>query len=446
MTKLIFFLQKKRAFPFILGMGIMLRFIIAHQFPHLLLAEDAQFYHQEGQYLASAKDFLPYWTPALPLYISFIIKILEDSFWALSGGMIAFYVAFSLLLKWKCEKIYSPFAANILALIFAIFPSYLYHSVALLTHLPSALGLLAVFAAFDFDKNEKNIWETLKSIFLGISLGFLILTRPSNVLFLFGLPLFLYFVEKESLFYILKKSLIFVSIPLIMMFLWKYKVKEMNGEWLPMNQFNSINFYFGNNEFTGLYKTWNMELDTNVVKVISKVEKMPEKERAPFLEQKAISHIINAPHLFILRTFNRMCCFFAFETRAGTTILKYEGSKFGYLMYILDIFLYFLLMIGGLIGFFANYLSILQKKKLLCFIFLASIPYFLAFSLPIYHFLILPLMGVAAISWLGKWFKKEISLTEIWISFSRKQQLSFIFLLIFFFFIQIEWILMRAIV
>jgi len=434
------FLEKKSTFYPILSAGIALRIAMSYLFPHLLLAEDAQFYHEEGQYLAAGKDFLPYWTPALPLYISFIIKILGDNFWTLSASMIFFYVLFTLLLRETCIKMYSHFSANILALVFALFPSYLYHSVALLTHLPSALGLLAVFYFFHFQEKSR-----FSPLFLGFSLGFLLLLRPSNALFLFGLPLFLYFIQKENFFVILKKSLFFLSIPLIMIGLWKVKVKNMNGEWLPMNQFNTINFYFGNNEFTGLYKTWNMELDSNVIRVIAKVEKMPVKERAPFLEQKTISHIINAPHLFLVRTFNRMCCFFAFETRAGTTILKYESNNVGYLMYILDILLYFCMVLGAMIGFFTNYLSILDKKKILMYLLLAAIPYFLAFSLPIYHFLLLPLISLLAISWIERWLKNEISLRDIWTNFPSKHKIILAFLFAFFFFIQIEWVLMRLI-
>ena len=435
-----YFFQKNSTFYLILSVGIALRIAMSYLFPHLLLAEDAQFYHEEGQYLADGKDFLPYWTPALPLYISFIIKILGDSFWALSLSMIFFYVLFSILLRGTCIKMYSHFSANILTLVFAIFPSYLYHSVALLTHLPSALGLLAVFYFFHFQEKSR-----FSPLFLGLSLGFLLLLRPSNALFLFGLPLFLSFIQKENILVVLKKSFIFISIPLIMIGLWKVKVKNMNGEWLPMNQFNAINFYFGNNEFTGLYKTWNMELDSNVIRVIAKVEKMPVKERAPFLEQKTISHIINAPHLFLMRTFNRMCCFFAFETRAGTTILKYESNNIGYLMYVLDILLYFCLVLGAIISFFTSYLSILDKKKLFMFVFLAAIPYFLAFSLPIYHFLLLPLISLLAISWVEKWLKNEIRLGDMWNDFPWKHKIMLTFLFAFFFFIQVEWVFMRII-
>jgi hypothetical protein len=137
--------------------------------------------------------------------------------------------------------------------------------------------------------------------------------------------------------------------------------------------------------------------------------------------------------LFFLRSFHRICCFFAFDTFTGATILEQfpDARLTGLFVLLLDGLIYLLIATLGLIGI-AYSLNTGQPGRMVCMLIVTyAFPYFIAFSHPTYHLPIVPLFALMA--------SKGVS-EHVWISSRLHTRKLTLAALLIFWALQGEWI------
>jgi hypothetical protein len=113
----------------------------------------------------------------------------------------------------------------------------------------------------------------------------------------------------------------------------------------------------------------------------------------------AKEHIRHHPGLFLLRSFNRVCAYFAFNTFAGAYLIETYGfpKLLGFAVIGLDAALYLLIAAGSIL--YLGTLSGMNRRTLSSCVLvgvamLYAFPYFLAFSHPSYHYPIEPILMI----------------------------------------------------
>ncbi len=162
--------------------------------------------------------------------------------------MIPWYLAFSAVLFALVMRIGGRRAANIALWVFALYPTFIYHSVVPLTQLPVAACLLLVALLILVLRGRQSLSIPAG---IGAALGAAVLMRPSVVFLALGVPIFI-MVRWRSV----KGGLVALGVAAALVAPWLLKAKAMTGDFVFVNYATSRNLYVGNNEWTPLYKTW----------------------------------------------------------------------------------------------------------------------------------------------------------------------------------------------
>lgn len=438
-------LDHPKAIYFVIGFGLTLRLAVLLKLSSFPLVSDAFHYHHMARQLLQGENFAPYWPPGLPYYLLFFLKIFGVSELVSRASLLLFYFAFSLFLYLVAKEMFSSRAANAAALIFSVYPTYLHLSLEPLTQLPVAAGLLAVVYLLLRTGRQSSPFLLAG---LGLLLGWLALMRPSALLLVLLVPLFLAVKTKKIFLSLL--PLVF-SISLIS--LWMAKAYRMTGDLVPINYANSLNFYFGNNPYTPLYKTWwfgshgagETDVPKAFTKTMERINKNPLPVRERLYRQLALGHIFSRPDLFLIRTFNRMRNYFAFDTFTGSYLVKdYKTNKmFGLFILGLDAAFFCALMLLALVFLFHSGKAFLKQEAAVLLLGTAAVyalPYWLSFSHPVHHFPTLPLIGLLSAGLLALLLEKTPGEMLEPMVRSPKRKYGLILALLFFLYIQAEWV------
>lgn len=433
---------------YLLLLSVCLRFVYAYFVGDAIFEGDGKAYVQAAETLFDA-DFYPLWPPGMLYYLHIWIKI---------GGNhpIVFILAMQciwVLTGWRLYQVVtriSNASAGLWALgIATFFPAFIHHSVSPLSQLPTALCLLGILDI------STLLWQRPQSplkywLMGGIWLSMLVLLRPSNLLIAGIVPFFWLIVDvsRKPTWQTLRNFFVCMTVVGFWLGAWEIRAIQTAGKWVWINDYNSLNFYYGNNPHTPLYKTWwlgshKIETDPQHPFAADSIQKLPPALRDPAYQQLAIAHIRQYPHLFVIRTLNRMRCLAGFDTFTGSA-LRPHVPYLSYVASVLDVLFYEFLLFVGLTFFlipksiysFYEYSDLLRKLTLLiiaCF----CIPYFINFSHPTYHFP-LHIFGIIYTS-IGLSFlrTKNSNISPI-----RKFLFQHIFYLLIFLiliYIQIEW-------
>lgn len=396
-------LSTRLPLPLILGIGLLLRIGYASLMQENLLAADGMYYLGTAKHILAGDAYSPLWPPGLPYVLALFMGIGGEHLAAVVAGMLLIYIAFSVLLhdtmrKWSNEQI-----AGLFSLVFAVSPAFIHHSVAPLTHLPVALCLLVMAISVWELRNGGGTRHLLR---IGLALGTAILIRPGS---LFLLPvlmgLLLLYVPTPGW-----KKAFHLCLPFVlagmMVVAWEIQVYHMTGRIVWINDANSSNFHLGNHPDTPLYKTWWLGSHdesqnprfADFYAERRRIKARPPAEQGPLSSQLTRDHIRQAPGWFVLRSFHRVRCFFAFDTFTGATLQERfpHARVIAFLVLILDGLTYLLIATLALLGS-SRSLQSGQPGRILWFLTLAyAFPYFIAFSHPTYHLPIVPLLALMA--------------------------------------------------
>jgi 4-amino-4-deoxy-L-arabinose transferase-like glycosyltransferase len=430
----------------LIGAGLLIRTVTLIALAHFPLAGDALSYHNMALQLLRNESFSPYWPPALPYFLSFFYYIFGVSEIIGRASMLLFYLFFSFAIFGLTKEISSTRIANLTVLIFAVFPTYIFHSVETYTQLPTATYL--VIAAYLMVLINKKL-HCAYPILLGAILALLILTRASSIILLGLIPL--YIIIKTRKF---SSALIPLLVSFVIVFSWIGKVHQMTGKWVMVNEANSVNFFIGNNPYTPLYKTWwfgshgegDPEVPTAYREMLSNIRSNPPQIQDKLFLQAALTHITSRPDLFLIRTANRIRNYFAFDTFTGSALISsYSANKLlGLIVIFLDALFYCAIMALAIRYIFDSHLTSSQFENIVLLLLLAvgyAAPYWVSFSHPTYHFPVVPLFGILASILIEKAIdSKQNKISWSWIPSGNRKYLFFIVSLVFLY-TQIEWIL-----
>jgi hypothetical protein len=296
---------------------------------------------------------------------------------------------------------------------------------------------------------------------LGVCLAGLILTRPSNIVLVGILPVYLLWRTRRWQTLIVPAMVVglFVSA-------WTYKTYAMTGRFVFINYANSQNIYYGNNPWTPTYETWWFgshkepgEDPPGFTADHLQILSHPVHERDHLFIAHALTHIRTRPDLFLVRTLSRLRTFAAFDTFVSAQLAKLS-KPLGMLALGLDALSYVLLVSLSLAypalkdqdeaplatGEAAASVKLVKEEMrshetvnlLLLVALLYSVPYFFAFSHPTFHVPAVPLVGFLGAS-VGVRLL-ETGVVPVWKQFSQRARVGFGIALIVLAAIQVEWI------
>ncbi len=418
------------------------------------LSDDALDYHGMALQLLSGLPFEPDWPPGVPYYLALGYKIFGEHPTVGRVLMLPVYVAFSAALFSFTQSVANRRAANIALLIFALYPSYIFVSVTPLTQLPAAALLLASLVVGRLCIAERKlVWFVL----LGALSGLLVLARPPNLLACAAIPL-LVIVRTRKLTAIVGPALSFA----LLFGAWTYKAHSMTGRYLFINNSNSQNMYYGNNEWTPLYRTWwfgshkrgEPGVPDAFVEEHSRLSATGTAQRDKAFSQKAMEHIRQHPELFVVRSLSRVRTFFAFDTFAGAQFVKKGAAKkAGYAILGIDALFYLGTMLLAIVGLFwkksadapnsTTPITLARDTLQLALVgaLFTALPYFLSFSHPTYHFAVVPIFGVFAADAISRRLGGE---KFEWRELPKARKTMLVITTVAFLLIQVEWVFHMA--
>ncbi|MCK4593419.1 hypothetical protein KAU45_02875, partial [bacterium] len=297
------------------------------------LTWDALGYFREARFLAEGISYSPKWPPGLPLYLS-VFRLISPGEFIARASMLLWFLALALVgyrmtLDAVRGKRRSPegtdesrFSANLFLLIFALYPLYIHQSVETLSQLPTAVGLLA------------TAWLTLKvvrgagvgtAVVLGCVLGATVLIRPTSLILLVGVPIYIAVRTKRAL-----PPLVSLLPAVGIVGLWLLVAHHMTDHFVFINQANTWNLFLGNNPYTPLYKTWWLGSHTagkpgvpsGFSRLVGEIRRLPTHLHSGRYAAVAWEEIIGRPHVFLLRSLNRVRTYLATDSFTGAHLHK----------------------------------------------------------------------------------------------------------------------------
>jgi 4-amino-4-deoxy-L-arabinose transferase-like glycosyltransferase len=379
------------------------------------LRSDPLEYYSMARQLMAGLPFEPYWPPGLPLFLSPFLALFGTSMLVARVAMLVPYLAFAWLLHRMLASWGSRRAANLSLFVFAVFPNFILHSLTPLTQLPVAFLLLAA------------TWLGLRvlrspamgpGLLWGIVLGVLPLFRPAAAPLVLVLPALVYLKSRRP-----GVPLLSIAVAAAILGVWLIKAHDLSGRFVAINSANARNHYLGNNEWTPLYRTWwfgshrqeEEGVPTAFIERRDELEALPPEVREGAYRAEAWSHIKSHPGLFVLRSVNRCCAFFAFDTFTGSYLRRHSTLQSPLLLgglLALDAVLSVALLGFGWLGLVSlrgrGDLGQLSGTAWLVG-GLYALPYFFSFSHPTYHFPILPLVAISALLYVDRlWSRSEV--------------------------------------
>ncbi len=381
-------------------MGTLVRVGYLALIAHKGFMSDAASYAAMGADIAQGKHFIPFWPPGVPLYLAMVQGVFGASPLVLRVAMLLFYFGLSAALFQFTLLLTGRRSAGSLALMpLAFAPEMISATLEPVTEIPTAM-LLTLVAVYLLRSRHLS---TLGSVALGLSLGSLALLRPASLLLLLAVPIYSVWRSRRAL-----QGLIPFAVGTLLVLAWIGTVQHTTGRIVLINTANAKNIYLGNNPNTPLYRTWwlgsHHELENAALPVVPTADSDPIALDAEY-SVVARHYIEQRPDLFLLRTVNRVCVFFAFNTFTGAYLTQDYGvpSRIGLLIIAVDAILYMTVGIGAILfaaSIFGSNQSKVDLIAILALCVVYALPYFFAFSHPRYHVPIEPiLMALFAALW-----------------------------------------------
>lgn len=444
-TPFIDLLDNKWSFIYIIFTGILFRIAtIFFLSDSPFLGDDLGYHIVALQYLKGVFE-VPYWPPGISFYLFFFYSIFGASLIVARISMILMYIVFACSLYFIMKQIITRKIANVYLIIFTYFPSFIYFTIAPMTQgIIIPLIIMIFFLLQKINKESKPV----TFILLGLMLSLLVLIRPSNLLLCIAIPLHILYKTKK-----IRNYLIMLAASLLLIISWISFVHMKTGKLVFINAANSRNFFYGNNEFTPLYRTWpfgeispnNKRIPAGYLEMVTKILSMPLDEQEKFFFNYTLNNIKTRPDLFVIRTTSRIRSFFAFNSYTGSTILKKMrytalNRSIAYISVILDFFFHIFIILTSLVLILLDENKARNSlKSIILIISMYAIPYWISFSSGLYCIPLMPLIGILSAISLDSLSSMEGSISSLYKKASGKRRLVFILTVLFFLYIQAEY-------
>ncbi|MDX1908513.1 MAG: hypothetical protein SF053_15865 [Bacteroidia bacterium] len=380
-------LAHRLTLPAILTAGLLVRILYAGWRGSGLYTGDAVYYMAQADNLARGLPLNLYWPPGLPVLLAVFQQLTKNAL-PVPVLMISVWLVFVRELEcWLQDKV-SRSSLNLLHLVFALYPAYIHHATAPLSHLPVALCLVAALRHLD---GAAPGWRAgVRAGGAGLLLAAAILIRPATVLLV---PAGLVRLRRPL------PVVCWLLAALGPVTAWNLHLREETGRWIFVNESNSYNFFLGNSPWTDAYATWDLGSHefrddpayAGLYTFRDSVEALPAATRDAAWSAAAWSYIGADPGGFVLRTLSRFRTFWAFDTYTAGS-LDPTASVLRISVLGLDASLYLLLLGLALAGLCIRPAP--TGRLALIWVAAYMLPYLLVFSHPTYH---LPVMALLAL-------------------------------------------------
>lgn len=437
--------SEKRLAGTVIIAGILVRLATLGYINRFPLASDSLAYHEMGMNMARGVPFSPLYPPGISFFLAFAFKVFGSSELVSRLSGLAWYLVFIVLVFSIARRSFGRVAAVLAVSVFSFFPAFIWHSTEPLTQLPTATLLLGIGLALISMREKHAAWE---GSILGALLGLAILVRPSNLFLSLVVLVYVLVVRRRRL-----SCLVAGVVALSIVSCWLISARNMTGRFVPINEANGMNVFYGNDEFTPLYKTWwfgshgrgEPGVPKKFSELLDQIERMPAGDRSAFYRKAVISHVTSRFDLFVVRTVNRVCTFLAFDTFTGSALRKLYGvpTSVALLTIGVDALFYSLVVLSCLLFVFSSSSTETERdvgRILLLIAGAYAIPYWLSFSHPTYHVPVVPLLGVVGSSFVARVVVAPGHELLALRSLSRYRRVGLLCGLGVFVLIQIEWI------
>jgi len=432
-------LDSRGAAWLIILVGLLLRVVALSRIGGRFLYYENTAYDRMSLQLLAGVKFSPYWPPGLPYYLLAVHKLFGGGLLAARASILLFYILFSIGLYALIRQFGSRFAANLALAAFAVYPSYIRWAFNPSTEYPAA-ALLVLVVWLTLLTVRRRSWPP--AVVLGLLLGAFVLTRGSSIGLLVFVPVYLFFVTRRPMLAI--APLLVAAIPISA---WLWKVHDMTGRFVMINDSNAQNFFLANNQYTPLYNTcrggpveWNEPAE--LTRMEQQIDCQPPLQQQQAYRDLALDYLRARPDLFLLRTFNRFRAFFCFPIHRGEPLAGHASTPGWLGLGITAVELCFYWPIMALAIVFCFNLSrfgfaVRDVTLLLGAAFVYAAPCFVTCSQPRYNFPVVPLFAIFAFLFV------DALLTRPWRELVRPRAAMFV-TLAFFAYIQIEWMAIVA--
>lgn len=393
---------------------------------------DATEYTVAAARMLDGAELEPYWPPGVPIYVAVwgIFGEIPGNGLLLKLAMLPWFVLLIVGSRYVATQLFNHSVANLSVLFLALYPDFIHQSLTPLSHLPAAALFMTMLAALLRARERTDlVWWMVA----GISLGMLLLFRPAAGILIPGLLIWLVFREKQR-----AKAVIFTISAAILPLIWIIHVHSATGRWVYINDANARNFFLGNNAYTDNFATWKQgsvyasAFGEDFRQLLDSLDRLPETEKGAAFRKAGAKHIQKKPGQFFIRLANRGIAFLAPDTfSAGYMMGHYKSFSGRIVFFVVGWLLYTVLIAGWLRGVLAKGFWKPERRIYLILLVLYAIPYLLAFSHPVYHLPILPLIAMFAFYGLTTKINLEKSLPN--------QRILAIFLALLFIVVEIRW-------
>ena len=430
-----------RAIYMIVGLGLILRVIPLAMVGGGFLEHENPSYYEMGLQLLRGEKFSPYWPPGVPYYLLLAHKIFGDGLLVARASMLLVYACFSFALYALAKEVSSRRAGNLVALLFALYPTYVRYAFNPSTEYPTAACLVAaVYLAIRVIRKPSYPLSAA----LGIALGSLALIRASSLLLVVLAPPYVYQKTRRC-----GIALVTFLVSLALISAWLWKAYNMTGRFVMVNDANAQNFFLGNNRFTPLYNTCpdgpvKWDAPAEFTRVIEKLRDDPPEVQNRIYRASAVRYILSRPDLFLLRTFNRFRMYFSFPIAQGEPLTKgvHLGKMHAWIgaaITVSQLCFYWPIMLLAIIFLF-NSKAVDYVPSIGGAAILYALPYWITFSQPRFNFPVIPLFAVLAAALLDSLQKSGHEALGPVLHSPRRRH-AMLFALAFFAYTQVEWIL-----
>ena len=390
------------AFAAALAIGLALRLFLVWRLAGVSLDGDALAYHKIAIDLVGGASFEPYYPPGPSLLLAPVVALFGASGVVARLASVAGWVAASFALRAFTRALAGARAANLAVTGFALYPTAIWQSVDPVSHVPAAACLVLVAWLAPALVGRPRLGAALG---LGLATAGLCLIRPSALPFLAALPLYLWLRGAGA-----RVALAVLAAALLPIGGWLAHAHAMTGRFVPINSANALNFFFGNNPYTPLYKTWwfgshdagEPDVPPEFTALLERIKAEPPAERERLYRAEAMAHIRARPDLFALRTANRVRVFFALDSATAGWLrrLGIVPTPVALAVMAVEAAFYLAILAAAVLTAAApppqpharEILAVAAGVSLTY-----AVPYFVAFSHPTYHFQVVVLgIGVAA--------------------------------------------------
>ncbi len=431
---------------FLIGLGVLVRLIPLSLVGGKFLAHENPSYDVMAVQLMRNEPFSAYWPPGLPYYLALFHALFGNGMLIARASILVVYVGFSFVLYGLTTRLGTRRAGNLAVLVFAFYPSYIRYAFDPSTEYLTATCLLIIVYVTILIVGKPSL--RLAS-FLGVCLGGVALVRANSLALTILIPAYLIFRMKSR-----SIAMIPLLISTVLVSAWVWKVSEMAGHFVFINESNEENIVFSNHPATPLYLTCRDcpiygALPARFLDLENEIDSKPSLEQQHELRQTTIRFIVARPDLFALRTFNRVRAYFRFPIHYADPLVRHSNTGrsmrqwLGSAITALEMAFFCPLAILAIVGCFNLPGLGIDSDAPLVILLVATVyalPCWLTWSEPRYSFPVIPLFAAFSFVLLDSLLTrpwKEV-LAPVLLSSGRNRAM--VLTLVVFSCIQVEWI------